>query len=211
MKIVFDLDGTLFSSGELAILAYRKVFSMLELKPLDDCTYLNTLGYPIKEIWEMLLPDCNQNVRDEAGQMMEEVENGMIKNGIGNLYPDVIMVLEELKERGHSLYILSNCDKPYLDVIGYRFGFDEIFNEQYCASMFPNQTKDEILKYILAGDTHGVMVGDRFHDIKAGKTNRINTVWCNYGFSNEELDPDYEINKFSELLEIIVKIEEESK
>ncbi len=208
MKLVFDLDGTLFASGELATKAFKRVFDELGLMSPSDQDLVNTLGYPINEIWEMLLPNESEEVKSKASSLMEEIENQMIKDGEGNLFPEVIETLEKLRDRGHKLYILSNCDEPYLDIVSEVFKLEEIFTKRYCASMFPGKSKTEILKKILDGDTVGIMVGDRFHDITAGKDNSISTVWCNYGYSKEELKPDFEIATFSELYGIVLSLED---
>ncbi|MFP4456385.1 MAG: HAD family hydrolase [Clostridia bacterium] len=202
MKIIFDLDGTLFSSGNVAIKAFRKVFEKLDLEAPPNKKLLSTLGYPIGEIWEFLIPEDKEK-RVLAKTLMEEIENEMIKEGQGQLFSDVLDTLKALKSQGHTLMILSNCDKPYLDVISKRFKFEKYFAGLYCAGMFDKLTKSEILKQLLSGDKNAVMVGDRFHDVQAGIDNDIKTIWCNYGYSDEILDADYEIHKFSKILDII--------
>lgn len=204
MKLIFDLDGTLFASGDLAINAYKEVFKRMGLEAPEDKELVLTLGYPIEEIWQILLPN-NEDKRVEAQLMMEEVENEMIRNGEASLYPDVIKVLQKLKNKGHSLYILSNCDEPYMNVISEKFKFGNLFEKQFCAGMFDHLTKSEILAKILEGSKDGMIVGDRFHDIQAGKDNNIKTIWCNYGYSDVKLDADYEVKEFKEILDIISK------
>jgi len=205
MKIIFDLDGTLFSSGNLAIESYKEVFKELGLTTPSDKKLLSTLGYPIHEIWKMLIPK-DEDVRVRASELMEKVENEMIKNGVGDLFPNVISTLKALDRSGHQLMILSNCDKPYLDVISERFNFEEVFSELHCAGMYDNLTKSEILSILLKGDTNAIMVGDRFHDIQAGIDNDIKTSWCNYGYSDKKLDADYEVKEFSDILKIVANL-----
>lgn len=202
MKIIFDLDGTLFSSGNVATIAFKKVFEKLDLAMPSDKKLISTLGYPIDEIWQFLIP-LEIEKRELAKSLMEEVENEMIKEGHGQLFNNVLPALAKLKDQGHTLMILSNCDKPYLDVISERFEFEKYFSGLYCAGMYDKLTKSEILEQLLAGDKNAIMVGDRFHDIQAGEDNDINTIWCNYGYSDETLEADYEINEFSEILDII--------
>lgn len=205
MNIIFDLDGTLFSSGNLAVVAFRKVFENLDLEPPSDKKLISTLGYPIEEIWEILIPN-NKEKRAMAKKLMEEVENEMIKEGHGQLFSNVLPSLKNLKDKGHTLMILSNCDKPYLDVISERFGFEQYFTGLYCAGMYDKLTKSQILTQLLDGDINAVMIGDRFHDVEAGRDNHIHTIWCNYGYSDEVLHADYEVKEFSQILDIIDEI-----
>lgn len=205
MNIIFDLDGTLFSSGDLAVISFKKVFEKLGLDVPSDKRLISTLGYPIEEIWELLIPD-NKEKRTIAKKFMEEVENEMIKKGHGQLFLDVLPSLKKLKDKGHTLMILSNCDKPYLDVISKRFEFEQFFTGLYCAGMYDKLTKSQILAQLLSGNKNAVMIGDRFHDIQAGQDNDIYTIWCNYGYSDEVLEADYEVKEFSQILDIIDQI-----
>jgi len=205
MKIIFDLDGTLFASGKLAIKSYKRVFDIMGLKKPSDKKLLSTLGYPIHEIWEILMPKDKEK-RIKASKLMEKVENELIEEGVGELFPKVMATLNTLAKNGHQLMILSNCDKPYLDVIAKRFNFEEVFAELHCAGMYQKLTKSEILSKLLNGDTDAMMVGDRFHDIQAGIDNKITTIWCNYGYSDQKLKADYEVNQFSDILEIVTGI-----
>lgn len=208
MKIIFDLDGTLFQAGSVAIPAFKTVLQQLQQPIPDDSVLLNTLGYPITEIWQMLLPDRSIEEHQRAIALMDEAEAKLIRAGQGQLFPEVKATLEKLVNQGHQLYTLSNCQEPYLLTVTAAFQLQDLFTALYCAGMFPGETKVQILERILAGDKHAVMVGDRFHDIEAGKLNNIPTVWCNYGFSqsSEIIDPDYTIDEFNKLLAIVASL-----
>ncbi len=205
MKITFDLDGTLYSSGSLATKAYLRIFEILDISPVpSEAVMLNTLGYPIVEIWEQLLPN-HPELRQKATDMMYSIESDLIAGGEGILFPGVAETLAELKKRGHSLFILSNCDPPYLEAVAKRFEFDKYFTGLFCAGMFHNWDKTRILRHILQDDRRGVIVGDRFHDIQAGKDNNIHTIYCNYGFSDSEesAGADAVVHAFPEILPLI--------
>ncbi|QOR34396.1 HAD family hydrolase [Clostridium sp. 'deep sea'] len=208
MKIVFDIDGTLFNSRTVALPAFKKVLKHYNKDIPSDSILLNTLGYPISEIWEMLLPELSNDDKDKISVYMGEIEAQMINNGDGKLFPGVKESLTKLQAAGHKLYTLSNCNEAYLHTVIDAFNLRPLFTGLHCASMYANETKAQILKRIIKEDKDAVMVGDRFHDIEAGNINNIPTIFCNYGFSqsSEITSQDFTITSFSEILTIVKKL-----
>ena len=205
MKIIFDVDGTLFNAGTVALPAFQAVLKHYNQQIPSDSVLLNTLGYPIVEIWEMLLPGMGKERHTEASALMNDFEERLMYEGKGELFPEVKNTLTQLFEQGHELYTLSNCDEPYLHTVIEVFNLKPLFKGLHCAGMYPGETKAQILKRILQGDSKALMVGDRFHDIEAGVVNNIPTVWCNYGFSQqaEIKNQDYTVSSFGKILEIV--------
>ena len=74
MKIIFDVDGTLFNAGTVALPAFQAVLKHYNQQIPSDSVLLNTLGYPIVEIWEMLLPGMGKERHTEASALMNDFE-----------------------------------------------------------------------------------------------------------------------------------------
>lgn len=205
MKIYFDLDGTLWQPHAVAIAAFKQTLKRLGLPQKSDAELLDTLGYPIPEIWQRLWPGGTPRNHQRAAALMDEEETRLLRAGHGELYTGVLETLQQLKEWGCSLYILSNCGTNYLHEVPQALKIYGLFSGFYCAEMYPGSTKAEILKQLLQGDTCALMVGDRHHDIEAGRANGIPTVWCRYGLARpgEISGADYVIDRFDELLPIV--------
>jgi phosphoglycolate phosphatase len=71
-----------------------------------------------------------------------------------------------------------------------------------CSEDYHYITKSDILKRIKSTLKPGiVIVGDRFHDMDAGKDNGILTIACDYGYGtiSELENADFHINDINEL------------
>jgi len=204
MKIIFDVDGTLFEAFKIALPAFQKVLEHYN-KTYSEVELKDMLGRPNLEIWATLLPEEDEDGRQRAFALMDEEELNLIKNDAGQLYDDVKATLKTLFDQGHQLYTLSNCAIEYLHTIVEHFGLQAYFTELICADHYPGESKVQILARILQGETDAVMIGDRFHDIIAGKVNQVATIWCSYGYGlkSEIMGADYTVSRFVEILPII--------
>lgn len=206
--VIFDLDGTLWPATEIAIPAFRQVLRELNLPEPDDETLARTLGYPLEEIWDMLIPKDKIHLSTIADELMDQAESRLLATGIGRTFPAVKEIIMYIRELGFMTFICSNCQSAYVEFTPKALGISELFDQKYCAGMYPGLTKVEMVKIIKAEHdiTSGFMVGDRFHDIEAGKANGLLTVGCAYGTGHpDELKgADYVIDSFAQLKGIIV-------
>ena len=208
-SVVFDLDGTLWPPQSVVIPAYQKVFRHLDIPYPVYEALLETLGHPFDVIWQKLMPDVSQETRAHANELMALAEAEML--GTINVEPFVGVrdTLHRLRLRGVSLYILSNCEHHYLERVPDCLGIGGYFQERYCADDFPGLSKSQILERILPGMPHPVvMVGDRFHDIDAGRHSGLDTIACLYGFGKpEELrEATHKAQSFVEVGDILLRM-----
>lgn len=204
--VFFDLDGTLWPPHSVVLPAFRQVFCELGLPVPADDILLDTLGYPIDEIWLRLLPTAEAATRDLANQMMGQAETALITEGKGTLFAGVAHTLEALSTAGCALYILSNCQSEYLQVVPDALGIGQFFTGRFCAGEFPGLSKAEILTKLLPTvQQPAAMVGDRWHDIAAGKQNGLLSIGCSYGLGTDQelAEADVLIRAFPELLSIL--------
>jgi len=204
---IFDLDGTLWDATTVALPAFRSVLARLELPAVSDDRLTSTLGYPIPEIWQMLLPPEELHRAHEADKLMEETEAELLAAGMGKPFPAVLETLSVIRQRGFLTFICSNCQPNYLEITPNRLGVAHLFDGRYCAGQYQGLTKVDIVKLIKEshGITSGFMIGDRFHDVEAGLANGLTAVGCLFGTgTREELKrAHYLINGFSELQRIV--------
>ena len=129
-----------------------------------------------------------------------------LKNGKGNLYPLTIDVLKKLKEKGYVLAYLSNSTIEYMETALDVYQIEEYFSGLYCAEMFPDYDKTAILKTVSNKFQKEIMmIGDRHQDMEAGYKNKIDTVFCRYGFGEEKEGENatYHIDSITDLLKIL--------
>lgn len=205
--VIFDLDGTLWPATEIALPAFKKVLQELNLPEIADEDLARTLGYPLHEIWEMLLPVDKRHLADLADRMMEKAEAELLDKGHARTFPQVKETLEYLRECGYKTFICSNCQTAYLEFTPKALGINELFTQKYCAGLYPGLTKADMVAIIIKEHsiTRGFMVGDRFHDIEAGEANGLTTIGCAFGtgLPEEIKRADYIIDSFAQLTQII--------
>jgi phosphoglycolate phosphatase-like HAD superfamily hydrolase len=206
---VFDLDGTLWPPQVIVLPAYRKVFAELLLSCPPDAVLLETLGHQFDVIWEKVMPGATVAQKKKATELMALAEVEMLNTIPAKPFPGVRETLVSLRDKGVELYILSNCEKEYLFTVPDKIGIGELFTGRYCAEHYPGLSKSQILTEILPSLSQpAVMVGDRYHDMEAGRENGLTTIACLFGFgAPEELaQADYQAQSFAEVGEILDRL-----
>jgi phosphoglycolate phosphatase len=204
--VVFDLDGTLWQPQSIVLPAYKEVFSQLDVASPSDDVLLETLGHPFDVIWKKVLPGADADVVARAHSLMISAERHYLHSVDVAPFPGVIETLQQLRRRGVDTYILSNCQRDYLEVVPDRLGIGELFTARYCAEDYPGLSKAEIIRAVRPPvRMPAVMVGDRFHDMEAGRENGLITIACRFGFGHpdEFVGADYSAASFLEVQETL--------
>lgn len=206
--LFFDYDGTLHNSIKIYGPAFRKAYDHLvhlgfaEERNWTDTEISHWLGYNPLEMWNRFMPGLEDTVRNRCSAMIGEEMIALTEHGRAELYEGAAETLEYLKNKGYRLVFLSNCKRSYRDSHSRRFGLEHYFEKLVCSEEYDFIPKYEILKEI-KGDypEEMVMIGDRMHDLEAGKKNRIYTIGCSYGFAleGELMDADLILRDIAEL------------
>ncbi|EFM11113.1 Haloacid dehalogenase domain protein hydrolase [Paenibacillus curdlanolyticus YK9] len=193
ISLIFDMDGTLFQTDKILELSLEETFDDLrtrkewsEITPLQK--YREIMGVPLPVVWEALMPDHSNAVREAANQYFQEKLITNIKNGRGALYPHVTEIFAALKKAGHAIFIASNGEIEYLQAIVSYFGLDTWVTETFSIQQIETQHKSDLVHYIL--DKHqienAVVIGDRLSDIQAAKRNGLKAIGCRFDFAQED-------------------------
>lgn len=212
---IFDMDGTLLKTEEVAVPAFKQTFEQLKQEgaidlpiPSDD-DFTSVFGMTLEEIWNKLLPGQTDDVKSKADKLMLQKELKILKEEDIHLYSGVKETLTELKKRGASLFVASNGLDEYIKGVCDHFQITDWFVDLYSAGRFQTESKDDLVKKLIEDYSieKAVMVGDRKSDIQAGKANHLFTIGCAYGFADDgELQQaDQLVREFSEILPIIEK------
>ncbi|MBM7837316.1 adenosylhomocysteine nucleosidase [Alkalihalobacillus xiaoxiensis] len=210
--LIFDMDGTLFKTEKVLTLALVDTFNQLNEQQLwhgeaPVQSYLTMLGAPMKDVWQTLLPGAEPALRKQADHLFLVKIIEQIKADEGELYPDVPLTLQRLKEAGFSLYIASNGMMSYLKTILNHYQLNQWFTDYYGADRLPVSSKTELVHQLKQDHqlNEAYMIGDRKSDISAGAANRLHTVACTYGYgSMEELaQATMNISSFRDVIDIV--------
>jgi phosphoglycolate phosphatase len=182
--ICFDLDGTL-SDPKLGIT--RSIQHALRelgrsVPTADDLTWC--IGPPLLGSFKKLLGS-----RKEAENALLLYRERFRKTGIyeNELYPGIAAALSGLKSSGHRMFVATSKPKAFADRIIEYFGLSPYFEAIYGSELDGARSdKSELLAWVVAlerlSPAETVMVGDRSHDIAAGRKNGMATLGVLYGY-----------------------------
>ena len=190
---IFDLDGTLCDTIESISHCANQTLCELGLKPSTPEEYKIFVGDGV----DMLMRRLLKNAGDPEGlyfDVMKKRYSDLFGEGcLYNVkpYPGIPDALEELKERGVRLAVLSNKQHANTAaVIRHTFGdgtFDAVLGQ---SERFPIKPDPAAALHIAAGfgvrADECLYLGDTWTDMKTGKAAGMYTVGVLWGFRGEE-------------------------
>lgn len=212
--ILFDLDGTLWDSGEnvaeswnVVIRKWRSARPELPLRLLNADDIHGVMGKPMSEIAGIFFGDLSEEDRRSIAHECETYEVDYIAEHGGVLFPEIKETLQYLLDKGYKLAIVSNCQSGYIgaflksmDTAGYFCDFEEWGNT--------GRPKGENIKLVMerngisdgpgAAESEAIYVGDTTGDMTAAHSAGLPFIHAAYGFGTAD-DAEYVISSFSEL------------
>lgn len=191
--VAFDWDGTLHNTLKLYSESVRRAYDFLvsggyaREREFTEEQLSKYLGMTAQDMWADFMPDLEPAVQKEAERIVGSSMVELVLSGAAVLYDGVEQMLDELKQAGFELMILSNCKIAYLDAHRKLFGLDKWFTAYYPAEEYDFIPKEDILKLAMQEyPGEYAMIGDRYLDIYAGNVCGAYTVGCRYGFGSLE-------------------------
>lgn len=196
MNLLFDYDGTLHDCIRIYAPAFRMAYAGLVRdgvageRDYSDEEISLWLGYTPEDMWAQFKPPIPMPLREHCTALVGDEMFRLLQAGRAALYPGAEQVLKKLKDAGHTLLLLSNCQTSYLEEHRRYFALDRFFTACYCAEPFEYAPKWEIFETIRAehpGDY--VVIGDRTHDLEIARRNGLPAIGAAYGYgAPEELE-----------------------
>lgn len=212
MILIFDYDGTchdtigIYGSAVRGTAERLKEMGYTPARPTDDLSLSRYLGMTPADMWADFLPDAPAEITQQAKEAVGVSLAKAVESGSARLYEGIEEMCGKLREKGHTLLILSNCTNRYRDAHTRALGLDRYFAKFYASEAYGGIPKEEIFKEIrreYPGEY--CMIGDRYADLKVGYVHGFKTVACLYGYGTQEelRDADYKVKSVSELSELL--------
>ena len=207
MNIAFDLDGTISDPAIGITLSLNYALDKLGFPQKDTSLLLKYIGPPLNEIFEDLLGKSDKERIKSAITLYREryFSCGYRENVI---YPEIEAALKELSSNDNNLFIATSKRTDIAKSVTEYFGITHYFKDILGCGL--KRKKDELLSEIKKRECTDslIMVGDRSHDVVAGKATQcfcIGVLW-GYGSKKELLDSgaDVLLNKPNELAKCIM-------
>jgi phosphoglycolate phosphatase len=195
--MIFDLDGTLVSSGADLIQSINYTLNALKLKEKPEKEILSFVGDGVRKLIEKVLGQDHIKYREEAMIIFTDYySNHLLDNTV--LSPQVEAVLNNFKNK--TKIILTNKRYNFTLTIAQGLNIAQYFVEIIGADSTPFQKPDRhVIDYILnkygVAKENTIIIGDGINDIAVAKNSGI--LSCAYlnGLGNRQdllnLNADY--------------------
>lgn len=200
-SIIFDLDGTLWSSMEGICAVWKEILSnypniekIVTPADMEEC-----MGLQTGEIGGKLFPDLDGNFQMKLMKECNDAELVYLGDHGGKLFPKLEETLEKLSEK-HKLFIVSNCQDGYIQCFLKAHKLHKYFIDFECSGV-TGLSKGENNKIIMERNNlkSPIYIGDTIGDADSAKVAGIPFVYARYGFGNVK-EYDYVIDSFEEIL-----------
>lgn len=205
----WDLDGVIADSSRAIPLCINLALDELGIRRPGDEELRAFIGPPLLQTFRLLLEEAHRDA-ELARICVESYRRHYATESIRNTtaYPGVKRLLDRLQGRMRLAVVTSKPAEaaiPILTALEVRSCFEGVFAPALDELEEP---KSETLRLALAAlgiepDRPAIMIGDRLHDIIAGKANGLATAGVLWGFGSAgELAaerPDYLVASVAEL------------
>jgi phosphoglycolate phosphatase len=210
--VLFDLDGTLVDSrADLAASVNHA---------------LKTAGQPLQSE-EQIIPHVGNGLRKLLANVFGPVDDSLLEIGIAAfsehysdhcvdktvLYEDVATALKDLAKNDVKLAVVTNKPWAFAEKILHALDVSPLFSAVIGGDSTPEKKPHPApilaaLKKLECDAKNALILGDGIQDIKAGQAANLKTCAALYGYGfNKEtlaLRPDFSINRFKEIKEIVL-------
>lgn len=206
-SVIFDVDGTLWNSCDQVANIWAQAASEYtgERYTWTGKELETEFGKTMDAIMEDLLPQLTREQQKEVAELCFRRENVGLKETPGILYPGVAETVRTMA-RKHRLFIVSNCQKGYIEILLDSYGLRDCFQGWLCWEDTHEEKNVTIERLMAAYDLKNpVYVGDTQGDLNACRTAGIPMIFAAYGLGSADR-PDWTINSFDALPELLQKI-----
>lgn len=203
-SIIFDVDGTIWDSSKSAAESWNiaiREYTDLELV-LEPSSLSRHFGKTMTDLAKAVFPMLSENERLNLLERCYEVENTYLEDHPGILYDGVADTIKELSKR-YPLYIVSNCQRGYIEVMLKTSGLSPYIKDHLCFGQ-TQVCKAETIRMLMERNRlkSPVYVGDTQGDADSCKAAGIPFIFAEYGFGTVA-DAGTRIQTFSELKNIL--------
>lgn len=198
--IIFDVDGTLWDSTDLVAESWNMVIAQhsdLNMKVTGN-QLKQVFGKTMDELFDAVFPSLSKEEQMALGERCLAYENEWLAKKPAPLFDGVFETFETLAKHT-SLYIVSNCQSGYVDVLLHTTGLAPFVKDHLCFGQ-TQVSKDQTIRMLMEKNNlkDVVYVGDTLGDFRACKAAGIPFIYAKYGFGNVP-DAAHSIDSIREL------------
>ena len=201
---ILDVDGTLWDTTEVVAEAWNYALKDLKIErePITSEELKSLFGQPMDIIIKKILRNpCHKDEKEFFNLCRIYESDFLNKTNDYILYPSVVETVKALS-LNHNLFIVSNCQNGYIELFLNKSNLQDYIIDYECYGNTGKYKAENISLLIKRNKlTDCAYVGDIESDFQSSKKVGIPFIYAKYGFGEVE-NPDYVIEKFSDLLKI---------
>ncbi len=202
--LIFDMDGTLWDSSKNVAASWTEKVRQLgyDRPPITQEDIMKVMGLTMDRLADIIFSDLPKDERMKLLELCGEYENDFLRQYGGVLYPELEETLARLRE-SYSLYIVSNCQKGYIEAFLEHYGFWKYFDDIECYGNNLLEKSDNIA--LLAQRNHldrAFYIGDIQGDYDATTKAGLPFIHAAYGFGTIQQEVP-ELQAFRDLPELL--------
>ena len=203
--LIFDMDGTIWDSSENVAASWTEVLNRhpeVERQSVSRSDVQGVMGKTMTYIQKEL------GLSDSVMKECMTYENTYLSEHGGELYDGLEETLKKVSQI-MPLYIVSNCQKGYIEAFFQSSGLGKYFNDHLCFGD-NNKGKDKNIR-ILARRNHltdSIYIGDIEDDYIAAVAAGAVFIHAAYGFGKVP-EAEYRVNDIRELPKVLEKVKED--
>ena len=203
--IIFDLDGTLWDTVNLAVKGWNEVLGKYDFcKLLTRSLMESYMGKTLEQIAELHMPDLDYDTRMKIAKECDKNSYKVLNSSCGEIYPKVEETLNSMKDE-YSFYCVSNSENGYVQIfmevshLGYLFDDFEMAGRT-------GKCKGENIKMVAERNNLDMAcyVGDTVMDKEASVIANVPFIYAKYGFG--DTDSEFVLQQFSDLPKVAEEI-----
>ncbi len=215
-NFILDIDGTLWDSTEVVAVGWNRALKETAVPELKDLVITadslkKEFGKPMDVIADDLFGPIDADKKTALLKLCCKYEHEAIVNNTKDItFPGVRETLRALagddkhgKPGKCGLYIVSNCQNGYIELVMEKNGITDIIRDFECFGRTGLQKSENIKLVIERNGLDDVYyVGDTAGDFDASKKAGVKFIFASYGFG-DVTGADYEIKQFADLLKLV--------
>lgn len=213
--ILFDLDGTLIDTNKVIFESFKYTFKVnLPDVVLTDELVGTFVGPTLQQTFGSYTDD--QTLIDK---MIQDYRWFYVDFEMGNfeIYPQVLEVVKQLKEKGYNLAIVTSKFReaawPSFTFYGLENYFDAFVALDDVEIPKPDRNPVDVALSHFPNHKKAIMIGDNQSDIMAGKNAGIYSAGVAWSFKGaaylEQAKPHFMLKDMNDIFRVIKEIEEE--
>lgn len=186
--IILDIDGTLWNSTDIVAGAWNEAFRKHGVTDtaVTGADLRGLFGKTMDRIAAAIFPEMAEEKRLAIMDTCTDLEEAALeKDPCPIFYPGVVETIRALKSSGKKLFIVSNCQKGYIELVMEKGSFASCITDHLCfgdtgcgkaANMRTIVERNHLKRPVYVGDTEG----DREASEEAG----VPFIFVSYGFGS---------------------------